>query len=109
MKQLIYVLSISALLASCQMNNGAKSGANDMSAKNAAGVKSFYDKVMNAHNADALDSMVAANYTERTPDPGEGPGLAGLKKDIQGWFAAFPDQVFTINAITADSNTVVAL
>ncbi len=109
MKQLIYVLTISALLVSCQTNTGTKSGANDMMAKNVAMANSYYEKVMNAHNADALDTMVAANYNEHTPDPGEGPGVAGLKKDIQGWLAAFPDQAFTINTIIADSNTVVAL
>jgi steroid delta-isomerase-like uncharacterized protein len=105
MKQLAYVLAISALLASCQMNNGAKPGAVDKAAKNTATAKSYYEKAMNGHNVNAFDSIIADNYKEHFGDTVAVSGKAGFKKEMQEWLVAFPDLAFTVNRVTADSNS----
>ena len=52
----------------------------------------FIDEVLNGHDLDgALDELVAEDFVEQNPLPGQGPGRAGLRDARTGINAAFPD------------------
>ena len=52
----------------------------------------FVDEVLNDHDLDAaLADLVAEDFVEQNPLPGQGPGRAGLRDVLAGMEAAFPD------------------
>jgi steroid delta-isomerase-like uncharacterized protein len=52
----------------------------------------FVDDVLNGHDLDgALTVLVAEDFVEQNPLPGQGPGRAGLRDVLGGMNAAFPD------------------
>jgi steroid delta-isomerase-like uncharacterized protein len=52
----------------------------------------FVDEVLNGHDLDgALTDLVAEDFVEQNPLPGQGPGRAGLRDVLAGMNAAFPD------------------
>ena len=98
MKHLFVLLFISCLLISC---NKKEAGASDSSLKvdsNSLKAKASMEGVYAAFNSgklDELDKYIAADYIEHSPDPGQKPGLAGLKESITGFRAAYPDLKFS--------------
>jgi steroid delta-isomerase-like uncharacterized protein len=70
-------------------------------------VNRFCDDVISAHNPAAADAMVAEDFIELDPLPGQGPGRAGLQAWLAGWFAAFPDVIWTNEQQIADGEHVV--
>jgi steroid delta-isomerase-like uncharacterized protein len=58
-------------------------------------VNRFCDEVINARNPEAAEGIVADNFVELDPLPGQGPGREGLQQWLAGWFAAFPDLAWT--------------
>ena len=100
------------MFAACAKNgnqamNGAADSAKMTADSNIAGMKSFYENVINAHNADVLDKYCAVNFVDHNPDPGtDGNGLDNNKKNFKGWFASMPDVHMTIDRIAADGDYV---
>jgi predicted ester cyclase len=47
-----------------------------------AELRNFMEEVFNKGNAAAADQWVAENFVDRTPSPGQEPGLAGFKKMV---------------------------
>lgn len=53
--------------------------------------QAFIDRVLNDHDLDALDGLVAEDFHEQNPPPGMGAGRQGLRDFLASMFAAFPD------------------
>jgi steroid delta-isomerase-like uncharacterized protein len=53
--------------------------------------QAFIDRVLNDHDLDALDELVAEDFHEQNPPPGMGAGRQGLRDFLASMFAAFPD------------------
>ena len=69
----------------------------------------FVDEVINAHDLDAaLLELVAEDFVEQNPLPGQGPGRAGLGEVLAGMFAAFPDLRWTPHDMIAEEDRVMS-
>ena len=70
----------------------------------------FTDDVINAKDLDgALTEMVAEDFVEQNPMPGQGPGRAGLADVLAGMFAAFPDLHWTLHDTLTEDDRVLTL
>ncbi|MBL7259434.1 ester cyclase [Paractinoplanes lichenicola] len=70
----------------------------------------FADDIINARDlGGALDSLVAEDFVEQNPMPGQGPGRAGLAGVLAGMFAAFPDLRWTLLDTIAENDRVMTL
>ena len=67
----------------------------------------FIDDVINAQDLDgALVEMVAENFVELNPLPGQGPGRAGLADVLGMMFAGFPDLRWTLHDTLVEGDRV---
>jgi steroid delta-isomerase-like uncharacterized protein len=70
----------------------------------------FADEVINAHNLDdALTELVAEDFVELNPLPGQGPGRAGLADALGGMFTGFPDLHWSVFDTVVEGDRVVSL
>jgi steroid delta-isomerase-like uncharacterized protein len=70
----------------------------------------FVDEVINAHDLDgALTELVAEDFVELNPLPGQGPGRAGLADALAGMFTGFPDLSWRVFDLVAEDDRLVAL
>jgi steroid delta-isomerase-like uncharacterized protein len=70
----------------------------------------FIEEVLNAHDlGDALDELVAEDFVEQNPLPGQGPGRAGLRDVLAGMNAAFPDIHWDVRDMVAEGDRVATL
>ena len=105
MKKLIFLFSVLLATVSCMKEE--KHG-NDNSSANATRLMAFYDQVMNAHNADMIDSFCTSDFIDHQPFPGQGPGADGLKVTMKDFFTAFPDLHVKVNFVKAWGDTTMA-
>jgi predicted ester cyclase len=63
-------------------------------------------EAFNTGNTAIVDKIVDAKHKDATPFPGTKPNRDGLKMQIQNLRQAFPDVKFSIENITAESETV---
>ncbi|HXP54163.1 MAG TPA: ester cyclase [Streptosporangiaceae bacterium] len=75
-------------------------------AANTAKLQQLMDEVLTKHNLDVLDEVFHADYVERDPPPGMGPGREGLRQWLAGWIAAFPDAQWAIEEQIAEGDQV---
>ncbi len=69
----------------------------------------FADEVINAHDlGPALAELVAEDFVEENPLPGQGPGRSGLADVLAGMFAAFPDLRWTPQQMIAEDDRVMS-
>jgi predicted ester cyclase len=102
MKKLLLLLPAIALMAACNNMNNMK---NDHSADKAK-VMRFYEEVINAHNPDAVDSFVTADFVDHQPNPGHsGKGIPDLKAQFKDFFTAFPDVHLTPEMVVEQGDT----
>ena len=67
----------------------------------------FIDDVINAQDLDgALVEMVAENFVELNPLPGQGPGRAGLADVLAMMFTGFPDLRWTLHDTLVEGDRV---
>jgi steroid delta-isomerase-like uncharacterized protein len=67
----------------------------------------FVDEVINGRDLGAaLTELVAEDFVEENPLPGQGPGRAGLADILAGMFAAFPDLNWTVHRLVAEGDRV---
>lgn len=78
-----------------------------MSEKNKAVMRRTIE-ILNAHNLDALEEVIATNLVEHNTPPGQDPGLEGVKQQLSMALAAFPDFQFTLDDLIAEGDKVVA-
>ena len=67
--------------------------------------RKFYE-IWNAHNPDALDKVLAADYKMHSSLPGVTPDREGMKKWVGSVIAAFPDIHFTVEQQVAEGDLV---
>jgi predicted ester cyclase len=67
----------------------------------------FIEEVINNKNLDAANDMVAENFIEHIPFPGQGPGREGLKFALTSVFNGFPDMHWTVHEQIAEEEKVV--
>jgi steroid delta-isomerase-like uncharacterized protein len=70
-------------------------------------MSNFIEEVINKKNLDAADDLVAADFIEHLPFPGQGPGREGLKFAINAMLTGFPDMNWTVQEQIAEGETVV--
>jgi steroid delta-isomerase-like uncharacterized protein len=70
--------------------------------------KRFGDEVIGKKNLDALDELVAEDFIEHVPFPGQGPGRDGLKLTTGAFLTAFPDIMWTTHEQIAEADNVVS-
>ena len=67
----------------------------------------FIDDVINAQDLDgALVEIVAENFVELNPLPGQGPGRAGLADVLAMMFTGFPDLRWTLHDTLVEGDRV---
>ena len=54
----------------------------------------------------ALDAVLAPDVLDHFPDPGQGPGIEGVRRSFAGFKAGFPDMTCPIEAILAEGDRV---
>ena len=59
-------------------------------------IQRFVDETINSKNPDAIDELVAEDFVEHVPLPGEDLGREGLKCAISTLVSAFPDIVWRL-------------
>ena len=62
----------------------------------------FVEEVINNQNLAAADELVAENFVELDPLPGQAQGREGLKQILAMFFAAFPDLHWTVEEDAAE-------
>jgi steroid delta-isomerase-like uncharacterized protein len=73
-------------------------------------VHRFTDEVLNGHDLDdALTELVALDFVEQNPLPGQGPGRAGLRDVLAGMNAAFPDIRWDVRDTVVEGDRVATL
>lgn len=65
-------------------------------------------QAFNSGSVDTLDDMIAPNFTDRNPAPGQARGIEGIKQVIAEFKAAFPDGTIVPQELLADRDKVVA-
>jgi steroid delta-isomerase-like uncharacterized protein len=106
MKKLIYLIA-AVFLFSCgerkeMATNDSKGTANEKR------MQEFYDKVMNAHNPELVDSFCTPDMVDHQAPPNQASGLDGLKASFREFFAAYPDIHFKTNWMKSSGDTVIA-
>lgn len=70
-------------------------------------VRRYYDEVLSGADPGLLDQLAVSDYDEHSPFPGQPNGIEGLRARAGGLIGAFRPR-FTINALVAEGDTVVA-
>ena len=65
----------------------------------------FVDEAINRKNLDAIDELVAEEFVEHVPFPGQGPGRDGLRHVIGIFLSAFPDIRWVLDEQVAEGET----
>jgi steroid delta-isomerase-like uncharacterized protein len=78
-----------------------------MNDTNKAITRRLIDEVANGRNLDVMDELVAENFIEIEPAPGQGPGRQGLRDVFAIMHQAFPDLHWSTEEQIAEGNKVV--
>jgi steroid delta-isomerase-like uncharacterized protein len=67
----------------------------------------FGEGVWGRGDLQAADELLAEDFVEHNPVPGQSPGREGHKQVLKVWRAAFPDLALTVDDLLADADRVV--
>ena len=67
----------------------------------------FIKEVINNKNLNAANDLVAEDFTEQVPFPGQEHGREGLKFALNSMFTGFPDMKWTVHEQIAEGEKVV--
>jgi steroid delta-isomerase-like uncharacterized protein len=70
-------------------------------------VRRYYD-AFSTGGGDLLDEVVADDFLDHDPMPGQPPGLVGLKLAVNSFRTAFPDGEMVVDELVAEGDRVVA-
>src|SRR5262245_45840986 len=79
-----------------------------MSEQNKARARQFYSEVMQKGNLAMIDDLVAPNFLDHQPAPGQAPGSAGVKQFVTALRAAISGLQVSVEHIIAEGDMVVA-
>ncbi len=65
-------------------------------------IQRFVEETINRKNLDAINELVAANFVEHVPFPGQGPGREGLRYAVGVFLSAFPDIQWILDELQRD-------
>ncbi|RDV12973.1 ester cyclase [Pontibacter diazotrophicus] len=65
-------------------------------------------EIFSSDNLDALDEMLDRNFIDHYPQPGQGPGIDGVKQMLASLRKAFPDLQWIVKDMVAEDDKVVA-
>lgn len=71
-------------------------------------IKSFVEETINKGNLDAINELVAENFVEHVPFPGQGAGRDGLRHAIAIFLSAFPDIHWVLDEQIEEGEKVVS-
>jgi steroid delta-isomerase-like uncharacterized protein len=71
-------------------------------------IAAFVEDVINQGRLDRADDLVAVDFVELDPLPGQQQGREGLKDVIGGMRAAFPDLHWVLDEVVAEGDKVVS-
>ena len=71
-------------------------------------MRRFVEEVINKKNLDAVNELVAEDFVEHVPFPGQGPGREGLRYVLSAFLSAFPDIRWTLEEQIAEGEKVVS-
>ncbi len=78
-----------------------------MSTDNEALARLYIEEVFNKGNISRIDELVATDFVEHNPFPGQSPGIEGERQAVSMLRSAFPDLHTTIEDVIADADHVV--
>jgi steroid delta-isomerase-like uncharacterized protein len=78
-----------------------------MSDENKTVVRRVYE-AFSENNLDVLDELIASDFTDHNPNPGQSPGLEGLKQFISSMHTTLPDLQVNVEDMIAEGDKVVA-
>jgi predicted ester cyclase len=78
-----------------------------MSEENKAVVRRVYES-FSQNNLDVLDELIASDFTDHNPNPGQPPGLEGLKQFLSSMHTTLADLQVNVEDIVAEGDKVVA-
>jgi steroid delta-isomerase-like uncharacterized protein len=70
-------------------------------------VRTFFETLWNEKRLDRIDELVAHNYIDGNPLPGQAAGLEGAKQKWAMYFAGIPDLSAKIEDLVAEEDKVV--
>jgi len=88
-------------------SSAAPSGAQESSEPNTSVARRFGLEVWGRGDMHAADEVLAEDFVEHTPVPGQAPGREGHKQVLNVWRAAFPDLTITADDVLAAGDKVV--
>jgi steroid delta-isomerase-like uncharacterized protein len=65
------------------------------------------EEVLNKGNMQVVDELIAPNFVEHDPFPGQAPGVEGLKQAMVALRQAFPDLHVTVDEMLSEGDKVV--
>jgi predicted ester cyclase len=71
-------------------------------------IRMLFEQVLNKGEDGLLDDLIAMDYIEHHPVPGQAPGAAGIKNKLKGLRASFPDIRFFLEELIAEHDLVAA-
>jgi steroid delta-isomerase-like uncharacterized protein len=74
--------------------------------ENKAIIRAFVETVWNGRQLDRADELVAADFVDHAPMPGQAPGLEGIKRKWAMYLDAIPDFRITIEDLVAEGDKV---
>jgi predicted ester cyclase len=79
-----------------------------MSEENKAKARTFYSEVMQKGNWAVLDELVAPNFVDHQPAPGQAAGSAGIKQFVTALRAAITGLQVSVEHMIAEGDLVAA-
>jgi steroid delta-isomerase-like uncharacterized protein len=73
---------------------------------NSVVARRFGEEVWGRGDVQAADEVLAEDFIEHNPAPGQGPGREGHKQVLKVWRAAFPDLTISVDDLVADGDRV---
>jgi steroid delta-isomerase-like uncharacterized protein len=73
---------------------------------NKAIIRAYVETVWNGRQLDRADEVVAADFVDHAPLPGQAPGLEGVKRKWAMYLDAIPDFRVTIEELVAEGDKV---
>lgn len=71
-------------------------------------IQRFVEETINRKDLHAIDELVAKDFIEHVPFPGQGPGPDGLRDAIGTFLSAFPDMQWTTDEQVGEGEKVVS-